>query len=78
MTGEELTIGNIIDQIHRWGGMVQSRTRQGSKPPVVAIYMHNCIEYPAIYIGAISVGGVISPLNPAYTAGKMRLPVYLN
>ena len=41
-----------------------------SKGTVAVVYSTNCVEYPVIYLAVSSLGGIISGVNPTYTAGK--------
>lgn len=41
------------------------------KGDVLGIFSPNCIEYPAIVLGAIWAGATVSPANPAYTAEEL-------
>lgn len=70
-TGRALKYGALIDGLQRWGAVVQSRGQQGAPAPVVAIFMHNCIEYPMIFLGTMAVGSTVTPLNPSYTPAEV-------
>ena len=73
VTGEIRQYGEMIDQIQRWGAVVQSRHRGNGAPPTVALYMYNCVDYPAIFLGTMAVGAIATPLNPTYTPGVLLL-----
>lgn len=38
---------------------------------VLGVFSPNCIDFPAIVLGAIWAGGAVSPANPAYTAEEL-------
>ncbi|XP_018019407.2 4-coumarate--CoA ligase 3 [Hyalella azteca] len=73
ITGRVLTYGRLIDGIQRWGAVVQERWSPGSPPPTVGIFMRNCPDYPIIFFGTTLVGGVVTPLNPSYTAEEVAV-----
>lgn len=40
------------------------------KGDVVTVLSPNCVEYAVLYLGVLAAGGVVSTLNPLYTACK--------
>ncbi len=68
VTGEEQT----YEQLHANVIKVASAfARSGlHKGDVVTVLSPNCIEYATIYLGALAAGGIVSTLNPQYTACK--------
>jgi acyl-CoA synthetase (AMP-forming)/AMP-acid ligase II len=65
-TGRSITYAEFEDAVRRVAG---SLTRKGfTKGDVFAIFSTNCIEYAIAFHGVALVGGIVSPLNPLYTA----------
>lgn len=69
-SGREVTFRNVRESVRRFGaGITAAGLRKGE---VVAIYSPNSLEYPTVFHGVVSVGGVISTINPQYTAEELN------
>jgi acyl-CoA synthetase (AMP-forming)/AMP-acid ligase II len=65
-TGRSMTYAEFEDAVRR---VAASLTRKGfKKGDVFAIFSTNCIEYAVTFHAVALLGGVVSPLNPLYTA----------
>src|SRR5436189_2907324 len=65
-TGRSITYSEFENAVRRVAG---SLARKGfKKGEVFAIFSTNCIEYAITFYAVAMVGGIVSPLNPLYTA----------
>lgn len=67
--GASLSYAQYLAAIDSWAAYLQG---QGVVPgDRVATLMRNRIEVPIVYLAAMSVGAVVVPLNPGYSAAEM-------
>jgi acyl-CoA synthetase (AMP-forming)/AMP-acid ligase II len=65
-TGRSMTYAEFEDAVRR---VAASLTRKGfKKGDVFAIFSTNCIEYAVTFHAVALLGGIVTPLNPLYTA----------
>jgi acyl-CoA synthetase (AMP-forming)/AMP-acid ligase II len=68
-TGRTLTYGALADGIRR---MATALARRGfKKGDVFAIYSPNLPEYAVVFHAVASLGGIVTTVNPLYTAGEL-------
>ena len=68
-SGRTLTYGDVASGIRRAAGGL---ARRGfAKGDVLAIYSPNLPEYPIAFHAAASAGGIVTTVNPLYTAGEL-------
>jgi acyl-CoA synthetase (AMP-forming)/AMP-acid ligase II len=68
-TGRTLTYGTLADGIRR---AATALTRRGfGKGDVFAIYSPNLPEYAIVFHAVASLGGIVTTVNPLYTAGEL-------
>lgn len=66
VTGEEMTYKQLHYNIIK---VASAFARSGlRKDDVVTVLSPNCIEYAVLYLGVLAAGGIVSTLNPQYTA----------
>jgi acyl-CoA synthetase (AMP-forming)/AMP-acid ligase II len=66
VTGRSITYAEFENAVRRVAG---SLARKGfKKGDVFAIFSTNCIEYAIIFHAVAMLGGIVTPLNPLYTA----------
>ena len=66
MTGRSYTFAELLDKSRRVAsGLVKQGLKKGD---VVAFLAPNSIDFIVMYYGTIAAGGIITPINPAYTA----------
>jgi len=70
-TGREWTYGQVKEAIYRAAAGLASRGFR--KGDVFAIYCHNAPEYAIAFHAAVLLGGVVTTINPLYTAGELRI-----
>jgi acyl-CoA synthetase (AMP-forming)/AMP-acid ligase II len=65
-SGRSMTYAEFEDAVRR---VASSLARKGfEKGDVFAIFSTNCIEYAVTFHAVAMLGGIVSPLNPLYTA----------
>jgi acyl-CoA synthetase (AMP-forming)/AMP-acid ligase II len=68
-TGRTLTYGTLADGIRR---VATALARRGfKKGDVFAIYSPNLPEYAIVFNAVASLGGIVTTVNPLYTAGEL-------
>jgi acyl-CoA synthetase (AMP-forming)/AMP-acid ligase II len=68
-TGRSITYAEFEDAVRH---VAASLTRKGfKKGDVFAIFSINCIEYAIVFHAVVMVGGIVTPLNPLYTAEEV-------
>ncbi|MBM4439843.1 MAG: 4-coumarate--CoA ligase family protein [Candidatus Rokubacteria bacterium] len=68
-SGRTLTYGQLADGIKRVAtALAQRGFRKGD---VFAIYSPNLPEYAVVFHGVASIGGIVTTVNPLYTAGEL-------
>jgi 4-coumarate--CoA ligase len=69
-TGRTLTYAQLDDAVRRLaGGLVAAGMEQGE---VLAIMAPNCPDYGVVFHGVAMAGGVVTTVNPTYTAGEVH------
>ncbi|MDB5078123.1 MAG: 4-coumarate--CoA ligase family protein [Chloroflexi bacterium] len=68
-SGRTLTYGQLLEYIRRVGANLHARGFK--KGDVLAILLPNLPEYAAAFHGAASIGGVLTTINPLYTAEEL-------
>src|SRR5436190_9232464 len=65
-TGREMTYAEFASSVRL---VAANLARKGfKKGDVLAIFSPNCLEYAVAFHAVAMVGGIVSPLNPLYTA----------
>src|SRR5262245_29647121 len=64
-TGRSLSFGELKTQVRRVSAGLSTRVRKGD---VVAIWAPNIPEYAVVFHAVISLGAVLTTINPAYTS----------
>ena len=73
-SGREITYAQLLDQITKVGSAL---VKQGfKKGDVVTIFSPNCPEFATMYLAVVAIGGVVSAVNPLYTAGTYIVYIY--
>ena len=68
-TGARLTYAALDDRIRRLaGGLLAAGMAKGE---VLAIMAPNCPEYGVVFHAVAMAGGVVTTVNPTYTAGEV-------
>jgi acyl-CoA synthetase (AMP-forming)/AMP-acid ligase II len=68
-TGRTVTFGDLGEQVQR---VATALTRRGfRKGDVFAIYSPNVPEYAVVFFAVASIGGIVTTVNPLYTAGEL-------
>ncbi|MGH6689987.1 MAG: AMP-binding protein [Gammaproteobacteria bacterium] len=68
-TGRTLSFDDVADQVRR---VATALHRMGfRKGDVFAIYSPNVPEYAVVFFAVASLGGVVTTVNPLYTAGEL-------
>ncbi|HYJ45128.1 MAG TPA: 4-coumarate--CoA ligase family protein [Pyrinomonadaceae bacterium] len=71
LTGRTLTYGELGLMVERAAaGLARRGMKKGD---VLAIFSPNLIEYAVAFHAATSLGGIVSPINPLYTAAELSL-----
>ena len=66
LTGRAMTYAEFADAVRR---VASSLARKGfKKGEVLAIFSPNCLEYAIAFHAVAMIGGIVSPINPLYTA----------
>jgi acyl-CoA synthetase (AMP-forming)/AMP-acid ligase II len=68
VTGHSLSFGDVRTQVRRVAAGLSVRIR---KPDVVAIWAPNVPEYAVVFHAVISLGAVLTTINPAYTSEEV-------
>jgi 4-coumarate--CoA ligase len=69
-TGRTMTYGEFDDAVRRQaGGWLEAGLARGE---VVAVMAPNCSEYGVIFHAVALAGGVVTTVNPTYTAGEVH------
>jgi acyl-CoA synthetase (AMP-forming)/AMP-acid ligase II len=68
-TDAKLTFGELASAIRRTAGGLTARGL--AKGDVVAIFSPNTIIYPVAFHGTALAGGIVTTVNPTYTAGEL-------
>ena len=68
-SGKRMTFGEMATNIRRTAGGLAARGFQ--KGDVIAIYSPNTITYPVAFHGAAYAGGIVTTVNPTYTAEEL-------
>jgi len=67
-TGRSMTYAEFESAVRR---VASSLARKGFKQgDVFAIFSTNCLEYPIAFHAVAMLGGIVTPLNPLYTAAE--------
>ena len=66
-SGRILTFGDLRDQVRRAAAGFAKRIAKGD---VVAIWSPNVPEYAVVFHAVASIGGILTTINPAYTADE--------
>src|SRR5688500_1886806 len=68
-TGSTLSFGEVRSRILRVaGGLAERRFAKGD---VLAIYSPNSLGYPVAFHAAAHAGGIVTTVNPTYTADEL-------
>lgn len=72
--GKSVLYSELHDYTERFGRALVERFgfKKGDK---LAIYLPNCPQFVIAYYGAIKVGGIVTPMNPLYTAREVAYQV---
>lgn len=69
VTGRIVTYGELREQVRRVAaGLADRGLRKGD---VVGLYAANCPEFAVVFHAVASLGAVVTPANPANTAGEL-------
>ena len=68
LTGRSISFGQLRDQVRRVAAGLSSVIGKGN---VVAICAPNCPEYAVVFHAVLSLGAVVTTINPAYTANEI-------
>ena len=71
-TGRTITYNQLVALIRRLAAGLNERGFK--KGDCLALYSPNVPEYPVVFHGVASVGGIVTTVNPLYTAGELRQP----
>jgi len=69
LTGETVTFGELVASVRRVAGALQKRGL--GKGDVVSIYSANTVTYPIAFHGIALAGGIVTTVNPTYTAEEL-------
>ncbi|KAK7067855.1 hypothetical protein SK128_024644 [Halocaridina rubra] len=69
LSGRSYTYNQVLEGISKWAGFLT--TLGIKKGDVIAINMPNSPEYPIVLFGSSSVGVIVTPVNPRYTAEEL-------
>jgi long-chain acyl-CoA synthetase len=65
-----LTYAEYLDRIDAWAAFLQAQgVRRGDR---VATLLRNRADVPVLYLAAMSVGGIVVPLNPSYSLAEIQ------
>jgi acyl-CoA synthetase (AMP-forming)/AMP-acid ligase II len=68
-TGQAYTFGELAEAVDR---VSSALVRRGfGRGDVAAVVAPNCADYPVVFHGVLRAGGVLSPVNPLYTAREL-------
>ena len=68
ISGRALTFGELREQVRRVAAGLSRRIGKGD---VVALCAPNCPEYAVVFHAVLSLGAILTTINPAYTAQEM-------
>ena len=68
LTGRSLSFGELRDRVRC---VAAGLSRGIGKGDVVAICAPNCPEYAVVFHAVLSLGAILTPINPAYTAHEV-------
>ena len=68
--GNKITYKELYMDSERFGNVLKVKFGIG-KDDKIALYLPNCPQFVIAYYGGIKVGGIITPLNPLYTAREV-------
>ena len=68
--GRVLSYGEWMRDVRRFAAALAARGFR--KGDVLAIYSANCPEYAVAFFGAALIGGIVTTINPLYTADELR------
>ncbi|KAG8233460.1 hypothetical protein J437_LFUL010571 [Ladona fulva] len=75
ITGLSYTYQELRNRCHRFSRALVTPPEDGGvglqKGDVIALLMHNCPEYPLVFLGAIEAGVTVTTANPSFTAGEI-------
>lgn len=69
-TARQYTFSSLQTLSSQFGNGLRSRWAW-QKGDVMAVYSPNCIDLPAVILGTLWAGGVISSVNPTYTVDEL-------
>jgi acyl-CoA synthetase (AMP-forming)/AMP-acid ligase II len=70
LSGRTLTFGALLDQVRAVAAGLSLSHRVG-KGDVVAIWAPNVLEYPIVFHAVVSLGAILTTINPAYTTPEV-------
>lgn len=65
-----LSYGEYLDRIDAYAAYL--RAQGVSRGDKVGTFLRNRLEVPVLYLAAMSIGAVVVPLNPSYSAQELR------
>ncbi len=68
VTGEQHTYGAFLERVERVSSALSRRGLQ--QGDVVCVYAGNSTDFVYLLLGTIQAGGVVTTVNPAYTASR--------
>lgn len=68
--GRQVSYKEFFEASERFGRALVDKFNV-KKGEVIAIYLPNCPQFAIAYYGIIKVGGVVTPVNPLYTAREL-------
>jgi len=70
LSGRTLSFGALLDQVRALAAGLSLSHRVG-KGDVVAIWAPNVLEYPVVFHAVVSLGAILTTINPAYTTPEV-------
>lgn len=68
ISGRTVSFRDLRDQVRRVAAGLSHRVSKGD---VVAIWAPNVLEYPVVFHAVVSLGAILTTLNPSYTAPEV-------
>jgi acyl-CoA synthetase (AMP-forming)/AMP-acid ligase II len=68
LSGRTMSFRALRDQVR---GLAAGLSHRVTKGDVVAIWAPNVIEYPVVFHAVVSLGAILTTINPAYTAQEV-------
>src|SRR4029450_11622348 len=68
VSGRVLSFGMLRDQVRCLAAGLSRRVNKGD---VVAIWAPNVLEYPVVFHSVVSIGAILTTINPAYTTPEV-------